>query len=410
MSAAIFPTPLTPATCDLRDFPRMMVDIPRLFASGFNAAASRNPIAWMIGHKLWYRSWHQTPAASLPDDDEELCHLVELGFDVKTFRKAKDAAMRGWLKCADGRLYHPVVAEAALESWIEKLNQRLSSGAGNAKRWKSTFDPKPIEDEIAEALTRLRMLNPQSKSIAKLSRRLSGRAPDGVPPGQDNDPGGIADGNADVIPVQSQETGTGTGTERKIIDEEGAGELDWSKIKGLGEQLRVIADAAGMPLDPSKRRWAIELKHLQGWLAKGFDLQQDIRPAIDRTLAALPEGETIGSLSLIDRQLLGSRAKSRVAPKPVVSQPAAPLDFAKAGEGQDAAEFRMAAASTIGAAAYRAHLDAALLEPDADGGELRIIVHRPIDEMQLRENHLFRLEPLAARFLKCRLIKIVVRG
>ena len=63
--------PLTPPGCDLRDFPKPMIDIPRLFASGFNGTASRNPLAWMIGHKLWYRSWHQVPAGSLPDYDDE---------------------------------------------------------------------------------------------------------------------------------------------------------------------------------------------------------------------------------------------------------------------------------------------------------------------------------------------------
>lgn len=67
------PEPLTPPDCDLRDFGRIMIDITRLFGSSFNAKASRHPLAWMLGHKLWYRSWHQLPAASLPDDDDELC-------------------------------------------------------------------------------------------------------------------------------------------------------------------------------------------------------------------------------------------------------------------------------------------------------------------------------------------------
>jgi hypothetical protein len=117
------PAPLTPADCDLQNFPKLMIDIPRLFGSSFNASASRNPLAWMIGHKLWYRSWHQVPAASLPDDDDQLCHLAELGFDLKSFRKAKALAMRGWIKCSDGRLYHPVVAEEANAAWRKKQEQ-----------------------------------------------------------------------------------------------------------------------------------------------------------------------------------------------------------------------------------------------------------------------------------------------
>nr|WP_086491254.1 DUF1376 domain-containing protein [Novosphingobium panipatense] len=128
------PAPLTPPDCDLRDFSRLMVDIPRLLSSTFNAKASKSPVAWMIGHKLWYRSWHQVPAASLPDDDDELCYLAELGFDLKTFRKAKGLAMHGWVKCSDGRLYHPVVAEAALDAWQSKLRRRHNTECARVKK------------------------------------------------------------------------------------------------------------------------------------------------------------------------------------------------------------------------------------------------------------------------------------
>ena len=32
----------------------------------------------------------------------------------------KAGALRGWIKCGDGRLYHPVVAEKANEAWLQK--------------------------------------------------------------------------------------------------------------------------------------------------------------------------------------------------------------------------------------------------------------------------------------------------
>nr|WP_317892395.1 hypothetical protein [uncultured Sphingomonas sp.] len=118
------PAPLSPPDCDLRDFRQMFLDVGRLFGSTFNAKASRNPLAWMLGHKLWYRSWHQLPAGSLPDDDDELCYLAELGFDRATWDSARALAMHGWIKCSDGRLYHPVIAEKAAEAWRGKLQQR----------------------------------------------------------------------------------------------------------------------------------------------------------------------------------------------------------------------------------------------------------------------------------------------
>ena len=59
----------------------------------------------------WCVAWHQVPAGSLPMPDADLCRLVGLGRDLKTWKKIKASAMRGWRPFADGRLYHPVVSE-----------------------------------------------------------------------------------------------------------------------------------------------------------------------------------------------------------------------------------------------------------------------------------------------------------
>lgn len=190
--------PLTPPDCDLTDFAFMPLDVARLFASSFHARATDGE--WRAGVTLWAKSWHQVPAASLPDDDVELARLAEFGRDVRSWRKVRDGALRGWAKADDGLLYHPVVAEKALEAWLEKLAQRLSSGAGNAKRWKVAFDPQPIRDAISVAANMLASLDPQSKAIAKAARRQSQRDPTGTP-----------DGTPDGIPSGSQETETGTG-------------------------------------------------------------------------------------------------------------------------------------------------------------------------------------------------------
>jgi hypothetical protein len=201
--------PLTPPDCDLTDFQRMMIDIPRLRGSGFDAIM--NDSAWRAGFNLWLTSWHQVPAASLPDNDVELTKAAGLGRDIRTWRKVKDEALRGWTLCDDGRLYHETVAEFALEAWLEKLAQRLSSGAGNAKRWKVEFDPRPIEAEIDRTASLLTALNPKSKALEKLERRRAKSA-------SDPDVGGNADGtektsrrDAPNVPSGSQEKGTGKG-------------------------------------------------------------------------------------------------------------------------------------------------------------------------------------------------------
>ncbi|MFZ5751274.1 MAG: hypothetical protein ACOY5U_09425 [Pseudomonadota bacterium] len=206
------PAPMTPAGCDLRDFPRMMIDIPRLFSSTFNGQASRQPLAWMIGHKLWYRSWHQVPAGSLPDDDDELCHLAELGFDLKSFRKVKAIAMRGWVRCADGRLYHPVVCEAALEAWQEKLRQRISSAAGNSKRWGVNFDWGPLIEDLRALIACMTALNPRSKTIQKAQKSLSQCDPSAIPQGPPDDPTGTTTGShRDQKTTEKTSQGTGIG-------------------------------------------------------------------------------------------------------------------------------------------------------------------------------------------------------
>jgi hypothetical protein len=206
--------PLTPADCDLRDFPRMMIDIPRLRGSDFDATPDDG--GWRAGFNLWMTSWHGDPAGSLTDEEASLAKAAGLHRDLRTWKKVRTVALRGWVKCDDGKLYHPVVAEVALEAWLEKLQQRLSSGAGNAKRWGTVFDPTPIEAAMAHAVALLTNLDPQSKALAKHARR--GKKP--VPPDSEDDPGGTkkpSDRDTGNVPARSQ--GTGTGNQERDSDE-----------------------------------------------------------------------------------------------------------------------------------------------------------------------------------------------
>ena len=182
--------PLVPVDLDLRDFPFMPMDISRLFGSEFHAQSDDG--AWRAGVTLWLRSYHQVPAASIPDDDVACARLAEFGRDVKAWRRVKAAALRGWVKCDDGRLYHPVVAEKALEGWLEKLGQRKSSAAGNAKRYGQPFDGGPFDAAIDDAIGRLAILNPASRLLAKRVLRKSQPSPDGSP---DTPPDGLPSGS-----------------------------------------------------------------------------------------------------------------------------------------------------------------------------------------------------------------------
>lgn len=199
------PSPLTPPDCDLRDFPRMMIDIPRLRGSEFDA--SLNDSAWRAGFNLWLSAWHQVPAGSMPDDDAALAKAAGLGRDVRAWKKVRAEVLRTWVKCEDGLLYQPTVCEFALEAWIEKLAQAISSGAGNAKRWNVPFDPEPLKREIERTGRMLAFLNPKSKALRKIVRQMARQPTDDLP--DEDEPESQRD--ADEIPNQSLGKGTGTG-------------------------------------------------------------------------------------------------------------------------------------------------------------------------------------------------------
>lgn len=144
------PAPLVPAECNLRDFAFMPLDVVRLRDSDLTAVPDAEVFRAAV--VSWCVAWHQEPAASLPDDDAVLAKLLGYGRDVKGWKKLRDAgALRNFVKCSDGRLYHPVVAEKANEAWAEKLSYRGFQSSqshkgklGAAKRWGK---PLPQDDD-----------------------------------------------------------------------------------------------------------------------------------------------------------------------------------------------------------------------------------------------------------------------
>jgi hypothetical protein len=127
------PAPLTPPDCDLRNFPYMPLDVVRLRDS--DMAAIEDAEAFRSAILLCAAAWHQVPAASLPADEVKQARLAGYGRDVKTFRRTLLAgAMRGWILCDDGRFYHRVVAEKALEAYAAKRKQRSRTAAATAAR------------------------------------------------------------------------------------------------------------------------------------------------------------------------------------------------------------------------------------------------------------------------------------
>jgi hypothetical protein len=133
------PAPLVPAEVDLRGLPFMPLDTVRLLDSDFFALATGDEFKAAIA--LWAKAWQQVPAGSLPDDDRILAHLSGAG---PKWRKVKGMALRGFLKCSDGRLYHPVIAEKTVEAWQQRVAYETRKAEFSAcqsararKRWQS---------------------------------------------------------------------------------------------------------------------------------------------------------------------------------------------------------------------------------------------------------------------------------
>lgn len=233
-----FPEPLTPPDCDLSDFAFMPLEVARLRRSRQWLAARRRPEIGFYAINLWSAAWHERPAASLELDDDVLADAAMC--DPQRWPDVRDDVLRGWVRCGDGRIYHPVVAAKALEAWIEKLVQRKSSEAGNAKRYGREFDPSAHDMSISAVVSLLARMEPGSRTVRKFRFLL---AP-GVQPASRPAPGGS--------PAGSQGTGKGQGQDSESSlrsDSRGASDADT-----FARELAAASEAAGAGLQPARPR------------------------------------------------------------------------------------------------------------------------------------------------------------
>lgn len=121
--------PLVSSDVDLRDFAFMPLDVLRLRDSDLAALASGEEFKAAV--MLWCVAWHQVPAGSLPNDDRLLARHSGAG---SAWKRVKAEALRGFVECSDGRLYHATIAEKAIEAWEAKLKQRERTRAATEAR------------------------------------------------------------------------------------------------------------------------------------------------------------------------------------------------------------------------------------------------------------------------------------
>jgi hypothetical protein len=119
----------------------MPLDVVRLRDS--DLATTPDGEVFRVAVMSWCASWHQVPASSLPDNDAILARLMGFGRDLKGWKKVREAGgLRGWKLHSDGRLYHPVVAEKALEAMGQKSRAKTKRerDAKRLKDWRDRCD------------------------------------------------------------------------------------------------------------------------------------------------------------------------------------------------------------------------------------------------------------------------------
>lgn len=207
------PEPLTPADCDLRGMDCFPLDGDRLLESELWDKSTGDELKAALG--LWAKAWRQVPAGSIPDDDATLTKWAA-GWGL-TWSRVKKRALHGFVKCNDGRLYHPTVCEKAIKAWHARLKWREDKEADRQRKAEARAEKARLREE---------------------ARRKSADASDGRPadnPGTDRD---ASDDEAAEVRSKRGERGEG-----RVLNSEG-GDFPVPGETVVGENVKKPFDKA----------------------------------------------------------------------------------------------------------------------------------------------------------------------
>lgn len=369
--------PLVPAACVLQDYRRMPVDVVRLGGSRFNAMTDDS--AWRCGVTLWFASWHQTPAGTLPNADDELMTLCGLGRGSgEMWRRIRDAALHGWILCEDGRLHHPTIAEIALEAWLSKLTHRLSSAMGNAKRWGAGVDVAFLLRDLRDGVSALEAVNPQSPGLPK-ARKVLDRLSPSSPDGDGSATGSRRDRDGTRSASRRDADGTGKGSGRDPVATEFR-----SQEKGEGEERVKSGEADASPSLPRDRAdegegtWSVVFLALLAAYPerRGRGSPVAARMAFDRLPADVRLALPAAAKAYAEAAGWGSKGPPALARwlgeefwRPFLADRSSVTSIVWAGPP----ELRAAVAAEHGEPFARSYLDPAEWVPDGPGGRPSVI-------------------------------------
>lgn len=144
MDAQRRPEPPVPIDLDLRDFEYMPLHVQRIRDSDLAVLATGDEFRAAV--LLWSAAWHQIPASSLPGDDRLLAKLAGYGRDVQGWLMVKEVALRNFVECSDGRLYHTIIADTAIKSAMKLRKQKAQTEAATAARLAKQRDEERNEE------------------------------------------------------------------------------------------------------------------------------------------------------------------------------------------------------------------------------------------------------------------------
>jgi hypothetical protein len=371
--------PLTPPDCDLRAFRDVPFDIGRFRDS--TLVSHEEPEAIVAAILLWGVAWHQVPAASLPDDDKLLARYAGYGRSVDKWLEVREGALRGFVLCSDGRLYHRVLAEKANNSWDQRLRYEHTKAADrHRKAMKNLPDDQQFEfpsfedwkagrtvpTKPAKTQGRLDLGEPDFGSPAPSARAPAhgthGTRTERARTGASSVPSALSNGTDDTfqrneadIPVENALKGKeGKGKESKSRDSsqptETVTRVGRLANADLVDLYDAVCEASGFTTsspDAINRNIAV----IERWKHQGFDFEHVVLPTIRRTIAN--ESEPTRTLSRFTKAISHEHARqmAKAANGTVYTSVASPILKPK-GEDPQFEPIRLALLESLGAQTY----------------------------------------------------------
>ncbi len=140
------PAPLVSSEVDISKLDGFMLDTRKLLSSELVAIST--PEEFKAAVLLWCRAWQQQPAASLPNDPRVLSSFAAVS--AQRWSKIKDMALRGFVLCSDGRLYHRILAADANRAWeaLRKRHDRTRAATDARKKGRDDQRHDPLDEHI----------------------------------------------------------------------------------------------------------------------------------------------------------------------------------------------------------------------------------------------------------------------